>query len=55
MPSGLILSERKPNTILKQRVKLHFNQGETDSVEIKREPDRDVAYHPYYLIYMESV
>jgi len=39
----------------RQRIKLHVNQGQTNSMEIKKESDRDVASLPYYLTYMEII
>jgi hypothetical protein len=32
-----------------------LNQGETDSVEMKEESDRDVSCHLYYLTYMDNI
>ena len=45
------------NLYMGQRVKLRLNQGETDSavLRLEEESDRDVACHPYYLIYMENI
>ena len=39
------------NLYMRRRVKLRLNQGETDSVRLEEESDRDVACHPYYLTY----
>jgi hypothetical protein len=38
-----------------ERVKSNLNQGETDSVEIGRRVRQNVAYHLYYLTYVENI
>ena len=38
-----------------QRVKLCFNQGETDNVEIGRGVRHGFACHQYYLTYTENI
>ena len=43
------------NLYMGQRVKLHLNQGETNSVQIGRGVRQGFACHPYYLTYMENI
>ena len=54
---GVTWGERRliRNLYMGQRVKLRLNQGKPKGLRLEEKSDRDIAYHPYYLTYMENI